>query len=381
MNTLLKQSRLAVMVAFFINGALMATWVSRIPTIQADLSLSEGALGLVLLGLSAGVLTALSMAGGLLTRFGSAKVTAAGGIAMSLTIFPLGLVPNSMILWLNLFAFGAAMSIMDVAMNDQAVIVERSANRSLMSSFHATFSIGGMTGALIGSGMASTVFFSPFLHFLLVGIVLSIILLIASRYFLLTRKDESPENGAVFSFPERALWVLGAVAFCSSIAEGAMADWSGVYLNQILNTSAAFAALGYAVFSFTMTIGRLFGDSVLDRWNSVTVVRFGGLIASIGLVMVVLSKSPVITLVGFFVIGLGLSNIIPIVFSTAGNFPGISSGKGIAGVATLGYAGYLVGPPVIGLVAEGTSLRIAFALIAFLVGSLVFTTKAISKSG
>ena len=380
MNSSLKKSRAAVLMAFFINGALLATWVSRIPAIQTKLSLSEGNLGLVLLGLSAGVLVALSLAGGLIARFGSARVTAIGAIALSLTLFPLALMPNPVALWLNLFVFGAALSIMDVAMNDQAVNVERRARRSLMSSFHATFSIGGLVGALIGSGMAAAENFTPFVHFLLMGSVLSIALLLAAQYFLPDRDEDAAKSVPVFSFPERALWMLGAVAFCSAIGEGAMADWSGVYLSQVLSTTASFAALGYAGFSLTMTLGRLIGDSLLDRLSSETVVRFGGLIASVGLVIIALASSPVITLVGFSIIGLGLANIIPVVFSAAGNFPGIPSSTGIAGVATLGYAGFLAGPPVIGLIAEGTSLRIAFALIAVLIGSLVFTAKAISRS-
>ena len=148
MGDSIKQSRFAVLTAFYINGALLATWVSRIPAVQEKLALGEGSLGLLLLGLSAGVLFALSLAGGLISRFGSAKVTAASGIAMCLSIFPLGLIPLPFALWLNLFIFGAATSIMDVAMNQQAVIVERLGQRPLMSSFHATFSIGGLSGAL-----------------------------------------------------------------------------------------------------------------------------------------------------------------------------------------------------------------------------------------
>jgi fucose permease len=372
-------SRLAVLVAFFINGTLMATWVSRIPAIQTKMGLSEGALGLTLLGMSAGVLVALFLAGGLIVRFGSPNVTAAGAIVMCLTLPLVALAPNVVMLWVTLFVFGGAISVMDVAMNEQAVLVERNMGRPLMSSFHAAFSIGGLTGALIGAGMASLPIMTLLPHFALVGLAASLVMVFVYRH-LLPVKREAQKNNPVFRLPERALWILGIIAFCTAIGEGAMADWSGVYLTQALQTSAAFAALGFAAFSMTMTIGRLFGDKLTASWNSVSIVRFGGLIAALGCSAAILATEPVVVLVGFAAIGLGLANIIPLAFSAAGNHPGIPTGVGIASVATIGYAGFLAGPPVIGLIAEATSLRIAFILVAVLIGSLFFTANAVSPS-
>ena len=369
-------ARWAVVTAFFINGALMATWVSRIPVMQSKFGLSEGQLGLLLLGLSAGVLIALSMAGGMVARFGSRNVTVVGAIAMCFLLPFVALAPNPILLWMVLFLFGGAMSAMDVAMNEQAVLVERNAKRPLMSSFHASFSIGALAGALIGAVMASISAITPFLHFIIVAIVFGLAMLLSVPH-LLNVEPEAKEKSSTFSFPQRALWPLGAVAFSCAIAEGAMADWSAVYLSQAVKTTASFAALGYAAFSLTMTIGRLLGDRLSTIWSPSFIVRAGGLIATIGFLAAVITLQPLVVLIGFAAIGIGLANIIPLSFSAAGNHPGVAPGAGIAGVATIGYAGFLAGPPVIGLIAEATSLRIALIIITVLVGSLVFTGKAI----
>jgi hypothetical protein len=334
-------------------------------------------LGLVLMGLSGGVLVALSMAGGVIARFSSAKATVGAGIVMSLALIPLAWANSPVLLWINLFIFGAGTSLMDVSMNDQAVMVERQAGRPMMSSFHATFSIGGLAGALSGAGMAATMFFTPAIHFALVGVFLAAALAFFYRFFIHIQPEKT-EGGTVFRLPERALWMLGVIAFCTALAEGSMADWSAVFLNQVLATTTSLAALGYAGFSATMTIGRLLGDRLIARFHAKTVVRVGGLIATAGFVTAILTKSPALAIAGFALIGLGVSNTIPVAFSAAGNFPGVSPSAGIAGVATIGYAGFLAGPPMIGMIAEESSLRVAFILIAVLVSSLIFTAQAVS---
>jgi len=374
----ISRSRFAVLITFFINGALMATWVSRIPAIQTKLGLSEGGLGLILLGLSAGVLVALSLAGGLIARFGSPRVTIVGVAIMCFTLPFMALSPHPIVLWIVLFVFGGAMSVMDVAMNEQAVLVERNAKRPLMSSFHAAYSVGGLTGALIGAGMASIATVTPVMHFVLVAVLFGGVMGLVYPH-LLPVKRQDQGNTAVFRLPERALWLLGLIAFCSAIGEGAMADWSAVYLTQVFNSTASFAALGFAAFSLTMTIGRLFGDSLTTMTKPTSIVRIGGLMATIGLITAVITTEPIIVLIGFAAVGLGLANIIPISFSAAGNRPGISTGAGIAGVATIGYAGFLAGPPIIGLIAEVTSLRIAFLVVVLLIGSLIFTASAVES--
>ena len=372
-------SRLAVLAAFFTNGAVMATWASRIPAVQNKLGLSEGALGLLLLGMSAGVLTALLLAGGLIARFGSPRITLLGALGMC-TVLPLvALSSHVVLLGVLLFAFGAAMSTMDVAMNEQAVLVERQAGRPLMSSFHAAFSVGGLTGALLGAGMASISVLTPLIHFGIVSLVfIGLILWVYPR--LIPVEQSEVQEKAVFRLPERALWTLGMVAFCAAIAEGSMSDWSAVYLTRVLHSDAAFAALGYAAFSLTMTLGRGLGDALTSAIKPVWVVRAGGLAAALGFLAAVLTNDPLIVLAGFALVGIGLANIIPLTFSAAGNKEGVAPGAGIAGVASIGYAGFLAGPPLIGLIAEASSLRVSLFLVMLLVGSLIFTAGAISPS-
>ncbi len=372
-------SRLAVLAAFFTNGAVMATWVSRIPAIQNKLGLSEGALGLVLLGLSAGALTALSLAGGLIARFGSPRVTLLGALGMCIILPLVALSNHVVLLGVLLFAFGAAMSTMDVAMNEQAVLVERKAGRPLMSSFHAAFSVGGLAGALLGAGMAAMSVLTPLIHFGIVSLVFTGLMLWAFPRLIQVEQSEVQEK-AVFRLPERALWTLGMVAFSGAIAEGSMSDWSAVYLTRVLHSDASFAALGYAAFSLTMTLGRALGDALTSAIKPASVVRAGGLAAALGFLAAVLTNNPLVVLAGFALVGVGLANIIPLTFSAAGNKEGVAPGAGIAGVASIGYAGFLAGPPLIGLIAEASSLRVSLFLVMLLTGSLILTGGAISPS-
>ena len=376
-------ARLAVLAAFFFNGLLLATWVSRIPAVQANLGMSEGTLGVVLMGMSAGVIVALSMAGGLVGRFGSRQVTRAAGVLLCCVLPLPALMQRPLTLFPALFIFGAVLSTMDVAMNAQAVAVEERAAKPLMSSFHAAFSIGGLAGALLGAALASLAV-GIAAHFALVAAAALLMLLLSGRFLLEVdgeKEEREAGGGAIFRLPPRALWGLGAVAFCVAIGEGTMADWSGVYLAREIGTTAAYAALGFAAFSLTMTLGRLSGDWLAVRFDPVLIVRAGGLLAALGLCTAVFSSSSTVVLLAFAAVGAGVANGIPLAFSAAGKFPGLSPGAGIAGVATIGYAGFLAGPPLIGLLAEATSLRVSFFLAALLVGTLVFTAGAIAPRG
>ncbi len=375
-NTL-RRHRIGVSAMFFINGAIFANWVARIPEVQEKLSLSEGDLGLVLLGLSAGVLTALPLAGGLISRFGSRAVTVVGGLALALALPLLGIAETFVSLWLGLFVFGASLSMMDMAMNAQGVAVEKGWGSSVMSSFHGLFSLGGVAGALLGSLMVS-LSLGVATHFVVVTVVFgALTLYIAS--LLAPVEGEQGENNVVFSLPHRAVWGLGLVAFCSALGEGVMQDWSTVYLAQVVSAPPAQAALGFAAFSTMMTVGRLTGDAITTRTNPVHVVRYGGLLATCGLLLAIFVPSLTTGLIGFALVGAGLSTVIPLAFSAAGRVPGVAPGIGLAGVATLGYSAFLAGPPIVGLVAEATSLRVALGTIAVVVSVLMFAARAVRR--
>ena len=374
-NTGWQRPRFTVLMMFFVNGALLASWVSRIPQIQDKLGLSEGQLGLTLLGLSVGVLIALSLTGGLIARYGTRRVTQITAIILCLLLPPLAWMPNAWLLAANLFFFGMAMSSMDVAMNAQAVDVEHLAQRPLMSSFHASWSIGGFAGALLGAFMASQGI-DPNTHFVVATALFLVLLLLTMRNLLPHQPTlEAGEQAPVFQLPARVLWGLGVVAFAAAISEGAMADWSALYLTDVVLADEGVAALGFAVYSIMMTLGRLAGDRLAARFSPAGVVRVSGVIASAGLLLAILVPQIPSTLIGFAAVGLGLATSIPLAFSAAGRMPGIAPGTGIAGVATIGYAGFLAGPPVIGLIAEVTSLQLALVLIVLIAATLIYTSK------
>jgi MFS family permease len=363
-------TRIAVSMMFFAHGAVFANWAARIPDVQATLGLSEVRLGFVLLGMSFGVLTALPLAGWLIGRLGSRSLTTVTGVLHGLALIPLGLAVNFWTLFIALFTAGVVGSLMDMAMNAQGVEVERRFGASIMSSLHALFSLGLAFGAFM-SGLMSE--FPVLTHFIIAGVVIAASNLIFSFGLLNTPRDKSKqdEREAVFSLPPRALWLVGILALCAVIGEGAMIDWSTKYMRDIVGANAENAAYGLTVFSLMMTVGRFSGDWLVERFNRVMVVRLGGLLAAGGIGLTVILPSYMGVLVGLGLAGLGLATIIPLAFSAAGNTPGIQPGVGIAGVATIGYAAFLIGPPVVGGVAEQVSLRASFAIIAALMLVLV----------
>jgi len=377
-NNNIKNQRWAVLAAFFFNGALIASWIARIPAIQDTLALSEVRLGFVLMGMSVGMIASLLLSGNLIARHGSKTITIASGLAACLALPLLGLAPQGSTLFLLLAFFGAGISAMDVAMNEQAVLVERSHGKPIMSSFHAAFSIGGFFGAMLGAGMAAATGLPIWVHFVLVGLLVGASFLFLNKKLVPTVSNPSAPK-AVFTIPRGAVWLLGIIALGSMIGEGASGDWSAVYLTDLLETNASTAALGFASFSLTMTVGRLIGDFLTDFLGPKTLVRLGGFTAGIGFLIVALTANVWIAILAFGLIGLGLANIIPIVFSAAGNLPDTLPGAGIAGAATIGYLGFLAGPPLIGSIAEIFSLRTSFIIISIIIGGTVLFAKHINK--
>jgi len=357
-------ARWAVAAMFLVNGALLANWVARIPAVQQRLGLSAGALGIALLGMAIGALAAFPVTGLLIAHYGSRRVTTGAALVYCAAVPLPGLAPNLPLLMVALIALGAGNGAMDVAMNAQGVAVEARYGRPIMSSFHGLWSVGGFAGALVG-GLAAGAGIAPFPHLLGAAVVLVIAALIASRWLLPVAAD-AHSGAPAFARPTRALLGLGVVAFCSALGEGAMADWSAVYLHTSLATSAAFAAAGYAGFSLAMTAGRLSGDRLTHRFGPVVLVRAGGLLAAVGLgvALVVGRAGPAVA--GFALVGAGLSLVAPLVYSRAGRTPGVSAAAALAAVATMGYTGFLLGPPIIGAVAQALSLRDALGIIVLL---------------
>lgn len=376
------KARFAVGLVFFINGAVVATWASRIPAIQMKLALGTGSLGIALLSMAFGALAAMSFAGALSARFGSRPVIVWTLIFTCLSLVLPAYAPNLVCLSASVIALGLFAGSMDVSMNAHAVVVERAYERPIMSSFHALFSIGGIAGACLGAIMAALKI-TPELHFPISATVLLIAGLICKNWLLPASADAT---GAKVSASIHAdslklllssnyLLALSVMMFCCFLVEGAMGDWSGVFLQQTLKTDAGFAALGYAAFSIAMTLGRLLGDKLNLKFGAGPMVRYGCAVALLGLCLIIFPAIPICALLGFAAIGLGVSNIVPICFTAAGNAPDMEPGPTIATVALVGYFGLLAGPPIIGFAAEILTLRIALALLSILLISMIFLAR------
>lgn len=354
-------ARVAVSAVFFVNGFSFASWVPHIPTVQARLGLSAGQLGLALLGVAAGSLVSMPIAGAQVARWGSRAVT----LVTSLLLCPIVVLPvhAPSLPWFAamLAAFGATTGAMGVAMNAHAVAVERRMGRSVMSSFHGLFSLGGLVGSG-GSILALFCGLTPSQHMVLAG-GLGLVTVITVSRLLLPGSADVGGAAQTFALPKGPLLLLGGLAFFVLVVEGAMADWSAVYLRQSLKAEAGIAGAGYAVFSLAMSLGRLTGDRLVAVVGPERLVRVGGALAVIGLGGALLLHHPVAALVGFTCVGLGLSNLIPVLFSAASRTPGSSPGVSIASVSTAGYCGFLVGPPVVGFLADQLGLPLALGLL------------------
>ena len=364
-------SRVAVAALFFLNGALFGTWVARIPAVKSSLGLSDGIFGIALLAMAFGATVAMPLSGWLSGRWGSHRVCQAVALVFCGLLPVVALAPNLPVFVAAVFLFGATHGGLDVAMNAQAVDVEKRHGRSIMSSFHALFSAGGLAGAA-GGGLIAAHGLPPLAHFAGVAGLLALVAVLAFPHLLDDRPparaprpgdaDNEP-HGFRFALPSAALVALGALAFSTMVGEGAMADWSALYLRRVLHSTEGLAAAGYAAFSITMAITRFFGDLVATHVGPVRLVRGGGLIALSGLALVLLSPLAGPALVGFACVGLGLATICPMTFSAAGRTPGMSAGAALSSVTTLGYLGFLIGPPLIGFAAEIVGLRSALAIL------------------
>ncbi len=374
----LRSSRLAVAGVFSLNGFGFASWVVRIPTVQEKLALSEGPLGIVLLGGVAGSLLSMPFAGWLVSRLGSRPVVATSAFLASLALPLLALAPSLPLLVLAFVLFGITVGALDVSMNAQAVAVEKRYERPIMSSFHAAFSFGGLAGAASGGFLASLgVGIAP--HLLGVAVLTAVATFPVYRALLPASTDVAGE-GPAFARPTRALAGLGVVAFCVLLGEGAMADWSAVYLSGTLATGPGFAAAGYAAFSLTMAAGRLVGDRLVQRLGPVTLVRSGGVLAALGLGLSLAIAQPAAALVGFACAGAGFSIVFPVALSAAGRARDTAPGPAIAAVSTAGYSGFLAGPPAIGFLAEAVGLGAALCVVVLSSATIAVLSRTVGAA-
>jgi MFS family permease len=364
----------AVVARFLIHGLAVATWVSRIPSVKTALHLGDGIFGFCLFGTAVGSVIGIPVCGWSVTRYGSRRACIWTSIGLCLALMLPALATNAMSLFGALFIFGLMLGGNDVAMNSQAVTVERLMGSRTMSRFHAMFSVGGIVGAAGGGWIASHGVTAKEHLILMAAIFFALSL--ATAPLLIEAPPQAPGHAARMRLRgmPAALLVLCAIGFCIFLSEGAIADWTAIYLRQVLRAGPGLAAMGYAVFSAAMAVFRLCGDWITNRLGFAWTVRGGALLAACGLSSALLVHSPYWALPGFALVGAGFSSIIPLVFAAGGRIKAVSEGAGVAAVSGLGYLGFLMGPTAIGFISELTSLRMGLGLIvvlSLLAGSLV----------
>jgi MFS family permease len=369
----MRANRIAVCIFFFVNGFLYGNWTARLPVIQRFYDISNSMLGGLLFTMAVGAVIAMPFTGWLATRFGSKMITQVGGILSCIIIPYLVFTANLTIVGVAFFSLGLCVGATDVAMNGQAVFVERAYGKAIMSSFHAVFSIGMALGAGVGALFAK--FEVGLLSHLTLVAVLGGIACIGAAFYLM---DDTPEDdggraaGSSFVLPAKAILPLGIVGFCCMAGEGAMADWSAIFMHKVIGESEYFSAIGYGVFAIAMTLGRVFGDFFTEKIGKYKLLIYNSLCAVSGLAIVLLWATTWTTLMGLFLVGLGLATIAPIVYSSAGNMKGIEPSVGIAMATTIGYAGFFVGPPTIGFLSDVFGLRIGLGFILVLFIAMLF---------
>jgi MFS family permease len=363
------QARGAVAAIFLLNGFVFGSWASRIPAVRDHVGLSDGELGLALACGAIGSIVAMPFAGARAARIGSRRATRVAFALLCLGAGVVALAPSLLVLCALLFVMGAAMGSCDVTMNAHGVAVERRYGRAILAGFHAAFSVGGLAGGALGA-LAAAAGLDVRVHLALIAALSAAIGLTWSQRFLGADADAVGRAEPIFVRPPRRLLALGGLAFACLIIEGASADWSAVYLRDELGTTAAIAALGFTAFSVTMTLGRLFGDRLVDRFGPQAVVRFGGALAAVGFGLGLAVAQPVAAIIGFACLGAGMSGVVPIIFRASGHVPGMAAGVGLAAASSMGYLGFLVGPPTIGGLAELTGLPTALILLVALAGTV-----------
>lgn len=378
----LNRIRFAVGMFYFGMGLSFATWASRIPDIKTALHLTEGDLGSILFALPMGQLLIMPFSGKMVTKFGSHRILIFSLIMYVLCLANLGLATTALQLSLGLFLFGLFGNLANIAVNTQGVYTEVLFRKTIMSSFHGMWSFAGFTGALVGLGMLALKL-SPLHHFMIVaGIVL---LMIAFNFkFLIKAKEKikvKEEKKKLFVKPDSALIWLGVIGFCSMASEGVMFDWSGVYFKDVVKAPGPLVILGYTSFMIMMASGRFLGDGLINKFGRERVMQISGVMISAGLFTAVFLPYLIPCTIAFMAVGLGVATIVPTVYSMAGKNPTVPPGEALTIVSSVSFLGFLMGPPVIGHIAETFGLQFSFAfigifgvLIAFMVSKIRVTS-------
>lgn len=354
--------RVAVSAFYFCMGLCFASWASRIPDIKTKLHLSEAELGSVLLALPIGQLITMPVSGRLVTRYGSRTILSVAILLYAVELTNIGWATQMWQLALALFIFGVVGNLSNISVNTQGVLAEKIYGRPIMTSFHGVWSTAGFTGALAGLLMMNLKL-TPREHFFIVAAIVFITVFIARKY-LIPGTTSQTANKKFFSKPDGVLVQLGIIAFCSMAAEGAMFDWSGVYFKEVVIAPESLIVMGYASFMIMMATGRFIGDRIIVKVGRKKMLQISGILVLTGLMISVLFPNLVMATIGFLIVGFGVSSVIPTVYSTAARTSKVAPGMALAGVSSIGFLGFLLGPPLIGYIAQAASLQYSFAVVA-----------------
>jgi MFS family permease len=370
-----EQLRLVTSIYFFISGFGYSTWASRIPSVQQHLHLNEAQLGAVLLCMPVGLIITLPFTGKLLGHFESRIIMVVGAIVFNLLLGLPGFLANTLQLVLVLFCFGSARNLMNLSLNTQAVDVQALYSRSILTTMHGIWSLAGFAGA--GLGYLMVLFnVSTRWHLLGVSLILVAVTIICFPYTL-EKKPVPQEKKPVFSLPDKQMMKFALICFGSMACENIMYDWSGIYFLKVIHSSKAASIGAYVIYMVMMTIGRFGGDKLVGAIGIKRLLFYSGWLIFSGLMVVVLLPYQIIASFGFAMVGLGVSCIVPLVFSMAGKVKNVNTGQSLAAVSTIGYLGFLLVPPMVGFIAQATNLRWSFAVIALMSTVIIFNVAAI----
>jgi fucose permease len=380
METTLRRARLAVTITFIINGFTAGTFVARIPDFKRILDVSNGTLGLSLLFVSIGVFVALKPAGRNAAKFGSQPVIFWSTLVLAISCILVGSLFNLQWFWFSLFIFGFAIATQDVSMNAHAVVVEQRANRRLMSVFHGMFSVGTLIGGVLG-GLFSQWEVTPMQQAMTLAGIYVIAALLIKPLFLPAEVDKHDFSTGARAKHPFIFWIFGLFGLFAAISEGAAGDWGGVLARDAFGATPFISTLPYIVFCTAMIIGRFSGDYLAHRFGASIIIATGGLISGTGLTTGLFIGGVPAIMVAWFLLGLGLSVVIPLMFSAAGTLAStkyagiIAPSEAVAKVSGVSYFGFVIGPPLIGFIADVIELRWSLLLIAALAYLLIFASK------
>ena len=366
-------TRIAVSSLFLLNGLFIGAWATKIPEFASRLSLSESQLGLMILCFGTGSLVLMPIAGVLIARFGSARTVKAATLGFLPTLLPLSLATNIWTGAVAIFLFGGLAGAMDVSMNANAVEVEKSMRRAIMSSCHAFWSLGAFLGATTGGYLIETI--GVLGHaVLLTGVALAGLAAVWNS--VLPDKPHPAEARQKARLPRSPLpWLIGIMALFSMIPEGAILDWSALYMRDELGASLALSGFAFGAFSATMAVLRFAGDHVRDRFGAVKTLRVSTVLAIVGMVLAGFAPNAYVAMAGFAICGIGIANMVPIAFSAAGNLPGFAQGVALSVTTVMGYSGALFAPSSIGFIAEHTGFAWVFSVLPVLLLTVLLLSK------